>query len=127
MGPQHDLHETRQVFLAEALRHSRNARAFVHGNLQNRRVTTRQLADHHIAQEAHHLTSKVRWAVAIADEVVNLTLAEVVCGGDADLTDTLTEQQVLDLERAAFMRLVKTPATLARIEHVLETGRPLRN
>jgi 3-hydroxyacyl-CoA dehydrogenase len=61
------------------------------------------------------------------DEVVNLALAEVVCGGDADLTDTLTEQQVLDLERAAFMRLVKTPATLARIEHVLETGRPLRN
>jgi len=35
--------------------------------------------------------------------------------------------RVLDLERAAFMRLVKTPATLARIEHVLETGRPLRN
>jgi 3-hydroxyacyl-CoA dehydrogenase len=61
------------------------------------------------------------------DEVVNLALAEVVCGGDADLTDKLTEQQVLDLERAAFMRLVKTPATLARIEHVLETGRPLRN
>ncbi len=54
-------------------------------------------------------------------------LAEVVCGGDADLTDTLTEQQMLDLERAAFMRLVKTPATLARIEHVLETGKPLRN
>jgi 3-hydroxyacyl-CoA dehydrogenase len=61
------------------------------------------------------------------DEVVNLALAEVVCGGDADLTDTLTEQQMLDLERAAFMRLVKTPATLARIEHMLETGKPLRN
>src|SRR5271165_454346 len=61
------------------------------------------------------------------DAVVNAALAEVVCGGDADLTDTLTEQQLLDLERAAFMRLVKTPATLARIEHVLETGKPLRN
>ena len=61
------------------------------------------------------------------DEVVNLALAEVVCGGDADLTDTLTEQQMLDLERAAFMRLVKTPATLARIQHMLETGKPLRN
>ena len=45
----------------------------------------------------------------------------------ADLTDTLTEQQLLDLERAAFMRLAKTPATLARIEHTLETGKPLRN
>ncbi len=61
------------------------------------------------------------------DVVVNMTYAEVVCGGDANLTDTLTEQQLLDLERAAFMRLVKTPATLARIEHVLETGKPLRN
>ncbi|MBV9287169.1 MAG: 3-hydroxyacyl-CoA dehydrogenase [Hyphomicrobiales bacterium] len=61
------------------------------------------------------------------DEVVNMALAEAVSGGDADLTDTLTEQQMLDLERAAFMRLVKTPATLARIEHVLETGKPLRN
>ena len=61
------------------------------------------------------------------DVVVNAALGEVLCGGDADLTDTLTEQQMLDLERAAFMRLVKTPATLARIEHVLETGKPLRN
>jgi len=34
---------------------------------------------------------------------------------------------VLDLERKHFMRLVKTPATLARIETTLETGKPLRN
>ena len=61
------------------------------------------------------------------DAVVGATLAEVVCGGNADLTDTLTEQQLLDIERAAFLRLAKTPATLARIEHVLETGKPLRN
>ena len=61
------------------------------------------------------------------DEVVNMALAEAVSGGDVDLADTVTEQQMLDLERAAFMRLVKTPATLARIEHVLETGKPLRN
>jgi len=25
------------------------------------------------------------------------------------------------------MKLLKTPATLARIEHLLETGKPLRN
>jgi 3-hydroxyacyl-CoA dehydrogenase len=31
------------------------------------------------------------------------------------------------MERAAFMRLVKTPGTLARVEHMLETGKPLRN
>ena len=39
----------------------------------------------------------------------------------------MSEDQVLDLERAAFMRLMKTPGTLARIEHMLVTGKPLRN
>jgi len=34
---------------------------------------------------------------------------------------------LLTLERAAFMRLMKTPGTLARIEHMLVTGKPLRN
>jgi 3-hydroxyacyl-CoA dehydrogenase len=34
---------------------------------------------------------------------------------------------VMDLERDAFMRLIRTPRTLARVEHTLETGKPLRN
>jgi 3-hydroxyacyl-CoA dehydrogenase len=34
---------------------------------------------------------------------------------------------MLDLERRAFIRLARTGPTLARIEHTLETGRPLRN
>jgi 3-hydroxyacyl-CoA dehydrogenase len=54
-------------------------------------------------------------------------LAEVLSGGDTDIVDVLTEQQMLDLERKAFMRLVRTGPTLARIEHTLETGKPLRN
>jgi 3-hydroxyacyl-CoA dehydrogenase len=54
-------------------------------------------------------------------------LAEVLSGGDADLLDMVTEQQVLDLERRVFMRLVRTYETLARVEHTLETGKPLRN
>jgi 3-hydroxyacyl-CoA dehydrogenase len=33
----------------------------------------------------------------------------------------------LALERTAFMRLIKSTGTLARIEHLLVTGRPLRN
>ena len=61
------------------------------------------------------------------DLVVADALAEVLCGGDADIIDTLSEQQILDLERRAFMRLARTAPTLARIEHTLETGRPLRN
>jgi 3-hydroxyacyl-CoA dehydrogenase len=61
------------------------------------------------------------------DLVVADALAEVLCGGDTDIIDTVSEQQVLDLERLAFMRLARTGPTLARIEHTLDTGKPLRN
>ena len=61
------------------------------------------------------------------DLVVSTALAEVLSGGDADLIDPLNEDQLLSLERGAFMRLMKTAGTLARIEHVLVTGKPLRN
>ena len=61
------------------------------------------------------------------DLVVADALAEVLSGGPADLVDVITEDQLLTLERAAFMRLVKTNGTLARIEHLLVTGKPLRN
>jgi 3-hydroxyacyl-CoA dehydrogenase len=60
--------------------------------------------------------------VVVADE-----LAYVLSGGDADLVDALNEDQIYALERAAFIRLAKTPGTLARIEHMLMTGKPLRN
>nr|WP_294553058.1 3-hydroxyacyl-CoA dehydrogenase/enoyl-CoA hydratase family protein [uncultured Rhodopila sp.] len=61
------------------------------------------------------------------DLVVADALAEVLSGGDTDIIDTVDEQTMLDLERRAFMRLVRTGPTLARIEHTLETGKPLRN
>jgi len=61
------------------------------------------------------------------DEVVAKELAVVLSGGDTDHTETMTEDDVLALERAAFMRLVRQPGTLARVEHMLETGKPLRN
>jgi 3-hydroxyacyl-CoA dehydrogenase len=59
--------------------------------------------------------------------VVSGALAEVLSGGAADLVDLVNEDQLLELERTAFMRLMKTPGTLARIEHLLATGKPLRN
>jgi 3-hydroxyacyl-CoA dehydrogenase len=61
------------------------------------------------------------------DAVVARRLAVVVTGGDTDPTETLTEADLSRLEREAFMDLLRTPATLARIEHMLETGKPLRN
>jgi len=61
------------------------------------------------------------------DEVVAAELATILSGDDTDITETIGEDDLLKLERKAFMKLIKTPATLARIEHMLETGKPLRN
>ena len=55
-------------------------------------------------------------------------LANVLTGGpEADVTEPLGEEEVLTLEREAFMHLVRTEATLARMEHMIATGKPLRN
>jgi len=61
------------------------------------------------------------------DVVVCKILANVLSGGDTDMSDELTEQHILDLEFEGFMELVKTKGTIARIEHMLDTGKPLRN
>ena len=61
------------------------------------------------------------------DMVVSEALADVLSGGPTDPVDVVTEDALLALERTAFMRLLKTDGTLARIEHLLATGKPLRN
>jgi 3-hydroxyacyl-CoA dehydrogenase len=61
------------------------------------------------------------------DAVVAEKLAEVLSGGDTDVTQETSEDQLLALERRAFQALIREPKTLARIEHMLDTGRPLRN
>ncbi len=62
------------------------------------------------------------------DEAVASALAEVLSGGPkADMTEPVSEKEILALERAAFMKMVRTEPTLARMEHTLTTGKPLRN
>ena len=61
------------------------------------------------------------------DAVVAGRLATVLTGGDTDITETVSEDDLYGLEREAFLALIQTPATLARIEQMLETGKPLRN
>ena len=62
------------------------------------------------------------------DMVVAGELTGVLSGGEkADVTEPVDEKHVLRLELEAFMRLVRTEPTLARMEHMLETGKPLRN
>ncbi len=61
------------------------------------------------------------------DQVVAGKLAWVLTGGEADLVDTVTEEQMLALEAGQFMKLVRDERTVARVEHMLTTGKPLRN
>ncbi len=54
-------------------------------------------------------------------------LAFVLCGGDLNQNTLVDEQWILKLEREAFIKLAKTELTQQRINHLLETGKPLRN
>lgn len=54
-------------------------------------------------------------------------IAWVLCGGDLSGPQQVTEQYLLDLEREAFLSLCGEPKTLERIQHMLQTGKPLRN
>jgi 3-hydroxyacyl-CoA dehydrogenase len=61
------------------------------------------------------------------DVTVGKALAWVLSGGKTDMTETITENHLLSLERRTIVELLKTSSTLDRIEHMLETGKPLRN
>ena len=54
-------------------------------------------------------------------------VAQVLCGGELSSAQKVSEQYLLDLEREAFMSLCTEPKTLARIQHMLEKNKPLRN
>jgi 3-hydroxyacyl-CoA dehydrogenase len=61
------------------------------------------------------------------DYLIGSKIAYVLCGGDVEPGTALTEEWYLDLERQAFMELIATEKTQARIEQMLKTGKPLRN
>jgi 3-hydroxyacyl-CoA dehydrogenase len=68
-----------------------------------------------------------RGITAAHDLVVGARLARLLCGGGAKAGEPLGEDDICALEREAFVSLVGTSATVARIEHMLDHGRPLRN
>jgi 3-hydroxyacyl-CoA dehydrogenase len=61
------------------------------------------------------------------DKTIGEKLAWVLAGGNATHETTLSEQQVLDLEREVFLSLCGERKTQERIAHTLKTGKPLRN
>ncbi len=61
------------------------------------------------------------------DVTVSEKVAHVLCGGKVHADTKVSEQYLLDLEREAFLSLCGNPQTQARIQHMLNTGKPLRN
>ncbi|MFN7925029.1 MAG: 3-hydroxyacyl-CoA dehydrogenase/enoyl-CoA hydratase family protein [Bryobacteraceae bacterium] len=61
------------------------------------------------------------------DMVVAERLAWVLSGGGLTGEQTVSEQYLLDLEREAFLSLCGNPKTQQRMQHMLKTGKPLRN
>jgi 3-hydroxyacyl-CoA dehydrogenase len=73
----------------------------------------------HLAHRAGHITAYER-EIATA-------LARVLTGGERPHPGTATAEEIMDLEREAFLRLLGRKETQARIRHTLKTGKPLRN
>lgn len=61
------------------------------------------------------------------DKKISEKLAWIMCGGDLSMPQKVSEQYLLDLEREAFLSLCGEKKTLERIQHMLKTGKPLRN
>jgi 3-hydroxyacyl-CoA dehydrogenase len=61
------------------------------------------------------------------DYLIGSKVAEVICGGDIESGSLVDENWFLELERKHFMELIATAKTQARIEHMLKSGKPLRN
>jgi 3-hydroxyacyl-CoA dehydrogenase len=76
----------------------------------------------------HYAAWAMREAGQISDHDVRIAheLGYVMSGGDGPRRQ-VTEQDLLDLEREAFLRLLGTPETQQRMKYTLETGKPLRN
>ncbi|MEO6776738.1 MAG: 3-hydroxyacyl-CoA dehydrogenase/enoyl-CoA hydratase family protein [Kofleriaceae bacterium] len=61
------------------------------------------------------------------DVKIAMKLANVLCGGVSGHTHAVTEDEILDLEREAFLSLCGEPLSQARMQYMLQNNKPLRN
>jgi 3-hydroxyacyl-CoA dehydrogenase len=61
------------------------------------------------------------------DVKISMKLAHVLCGGLSGHTHAVTEDEILELEREAFLSLCGEPLSQARMQTMLQTNKPLRN
>ncbi|MCP5114349.1 MAG: crotonase, partial [bacterium] len=73
-----------------------------------------------------HNMKVTHWA-SEHDTKIGMKIANVLCGGDTTLANPVTEERILELEREAFLSLCGERKSQERMEHMLKTGKPLRN
>ena len=61
------------------------------------------------------------------DGVIGTDIARVLTGGDLSLPQWVPEEHLLELEKQAFLALLRNDKTQARIVAMLESDKPLRN
>ena len=61
------------------------------------------------------------------DGVIARALARVLCGGAGGAARDVTEDEMLELEREAFVSLCGEPKSQERMQHMLMQNKPLRN
>ncbi len=61
------------------------------------------------------------------DAKIAMKLANVLCGGTSGSTHAVTEDEMLELEREAFISLCGEPLSQARMQYMLQNNKPLRN
>lgn len=61
------------------------------------------------------------------DELIASKIAYVMSGGSVPAGTEVSEEYILELEKQAFLELIKTPKTQQRMQHMLTKNKPLRN
>ena len=90
-------------------------------------MTMRALGKEGMANLDYALFSFQESGMATPHDVrIGHEVAYVLCGGDGPPRD-VSEMDLIELEREGFLKLLGTKETQARIQHMLETGKPLRN
>jgi len=65
--------------------------------------------------------------ISAYDYQVARAAAVAICGGEIEGGSLVDENWLLAIERQMFVALLQNPQTQARIQHMLDTGKPLRN
>ncbi len=70
---------------------------------------------------------KMQGVISEHDGLIASKLAHVLCGGNLPNQGYVSEQNLLDIEREAFLQLCGEEKSQARMQSLLMTGKPLRN